>query len=354
MADSTKTLPPGDRAFTVIVAGAGPAGLACATLLARAGVDVLVLDRKKRIGPKPCGGGITWSGLIKRVPESLIDRSFTTQHIRTPWQRFVLGQETPIIATVQRERLGAWMLDQAREAGAVVLTEAPLLEITDREVLARQGDGEPRRFGYRYLVGADGSTSLVRRYLKIATARQGVGVHYRVAGDFRDMEWHLDSSRFENGYGWIFPYRGMASVGAYCDRDRLAPRLLLERLHGWAAALRIDLRGLQPEAGLINFDYRGWRFGNIFLVGDAAGLASGLTGEGMFPAIVSGEAAARTILDPSYGADELASLVRRQKKHRQVLDFSGRNTVLCRLTMETLSLGLRSGLIPIRALEMGL
>ena len=60
--------------FSVIIVGAGPGGLACATLLAGHGLDVLVLEKKPVPGPKVCGGGITWRGLIQRVPESLVDK----------------------------------------------------------------------------------------------------------------------------------------------------------------------------------------------------------------------------------------------------------------------------------------
>ena len=62
-----------------LIVGAGPGGLACATVLAGNGKDVLVTERKKRIGPKVCAGGITWSGLISRVPANLAEKSFPLQ-----------------------------------------------------------------------------------------------------------------------------------------------------------------------------------------------------------------------------------------------------------------------------------
>ena len=67
------------QSFSVIIVGAGPGGLACASLLAEHGVDVLVLERKPKVGPKVCGGGITWEGLIKRIPEHLIEGAFPVQ-----------------------------------------------------------------------------------------------------------------------------------------------------------------------------------------------------------------------------------------------------------------------------------
>jgi geranylgeranyl reductase len=138
----------------------------------------------------------------------------------------------------------------------------------------------------------------------------------------------------------------------YTDGTSLTAKEMLASFHSWAVCRGLNLDGLRPQAGLINYDYAGWRFGNIMLVGDAAGLASGLTGEGMYPAIVSGEAAARSILEPGYQAGDLRMLIRKQQIHRQILAISGKNAVVCSLALELLALGLRFSVIPFSKLEM--
>ena len=335
------------RSYSVIIVGAGPGGLACAKLLAEHGLDVLVLERKTVAGPKVCGGGITWAGLIKRVPGELIDGVFTRQYIRSNCQQTVIKAPDPIVATIRREVLGEWMCSQAREAGAEIKTSCPVHRISPGSVATGQGE-----FGYRYLIGADGSASIVRKYLKLATERIGVGIHFQVPGNFKDMEWHLSDSLFQNGYGWIFPFRDMASVGIYGAKPHNNPRQMLLSLKRWAAIREIPLAGLKPKAGLINFDYRGWRFNNLMLIGDAAGFASGLTGEGMYPALVSGETAARVIIDPDYNCSELQRLIKKQQKHRRIVEFSAKNRLVNIITMEMLILALRLGLIPFSMLEM--
>jgi geranylgeranyl reductase len=335
------------HSFSVIIIGAGPGGLACATLLAEKGLDVLVLEKNAVPGPKVCGGGITWRGLIQRVPESLIDRAFPAQHIRSTLQETVLQSDSPMVATVRREHLGEWMHEQARAAGAVVRTSCRVGKITPNSVETSQGT-----FGYRQLVGADGSRSLVRRYLGIPTEKLGLGIHFRVPGQFEKMEWHLNDTLFGNGYAWIFPFRDMASVGVYGAIPGNSPQRMLQNLKRWAAARNISLNNLKPQGGLINFDYRGWHFGNIMLIGDAAGLASGLTGEGMYQALVSGETAARAFLDPDCDCSELERLIAKQKKHLRVAALSATNRIVNIATMEILLLALRAGIIPFSMLEM--
>ena len=126
----------------VLVVGGGPGGLACATLLAQSGVRVVLAERKPVIGPKVCAGGITWSGLIRHVPATLIEREFPRQHIVTPRQRIVVAEDNPIVATVSREKLGSWMAAQAQEAGATVLSGTRVLHLTSNQQGQKASQGK--------------------------------------------------------------------------------------------------------------------------------------------------------------------------------------------------------------------
>jgi len=335
------------QSFSVIIVGAGPGGLACANLLAEHGMDVLVLERKPKVGPKVCGGGITWKGLIKRVPEHLIESAFPSQHIRSNYQHTIIQSSDPIVATINREVLGEWMCQQAENGGAVIKTSCVVNSIYHDSISTTQGD-----FGYRYLIGADGSNSIVRKHLRLATEKVGVGIHFQVPGNFEKMEWHLNNTLFNNGYGWIFPYQNMASVGIYGAKPYNNPRKMLTNLKQWAKQQKISINGIKPKAGLINFDYRGWRFGNKMLIGDAAGLASGLTGEGMYSALVSGETAARIILDPDHDCHEIQQLIKKQQKHQRIVEISAKHALVNIILMEILILALRTKLLPFSMLEM--
>jgi len=333
--------------YHTIITGAGPAGLACATMLAKSGRKVLVLERNNRVGPKVCAGGITWSGIINRVPADLIERSFQDQHVFTAWQKTIITGKTPLVSTIDRQVLGQWMLQEALEAGAELKTSETVRELSGN--LIRTGR---ETLKFRYLVGADGSSSTVRRLLGIPTDMVGYGINFFVPGNFPDMEWHLNDRFFSNGYAWVFPHKGSASIGAYVSRGVLKPATLLKNFHLWA-----EKRGISPErsrltSALINYDFRGWRFGNCFLAGDAAGLASALTGEGIYPAIVSGEETARAILDQGYKSVAMEKLLRRHALHRRIVLMTSGSRLACRMIMETLVAGLRTGTVPFSALEM--
>ena len=335
------------QSFSVVIVGAGPGGLACARLLAEHGLDVLVLERKNVIGPKVCGGGITWAGLLKRVPEHLVDSAFPSQYISSNYQKTVIQATDPIVATIHREALGKWMQEQAENAGAVVKTSCLVNRIDHDSISTTRGN-----FGYRYLIGADGSTSIVRKHLQLGTEKIGLGIHFQVPGNFKKMEWHLNSRLFNNGYGWIFPYQNMASIGIYGAKPYNNPRKMIASLRQWIKQQKISIDGIKPRAGIINFDYRGWHFGNKMLIGDAAGLASGLTGEGMYSAFVSGETAARIIIDPEYDCRDLKLLIKKQQKHQLIVELSAKHRIVNITLMEILTLALRSGLIPFSVLEM--
>ena len=198
-----------------MVVGGGPGGLACATMLAQQGARVVLAERKPAIGPKVCAGGITWHGLIKHVPAHLIEREFPEQVIVSPRQRIVVAEKNPIIATINRERLGQWMAEQAEAAGVTLLTGTRVagLEHGKRRWNGRMGS--VCISGLTHLVGADGSNSLVRRFLGLPTMAHGHWSQLYAPGEQPRMEWHLHPELFGSGYGWIFPHSAACSIGVY-------------------------------------------------------------------------------------------------------------------------------------------
>jgi len=339
--------------YDVIIIGAGPGGLACAAVTAAQGLSTLVLERKHILGQKVCAGGITWNGLLKKIPLDISEKHFSKQQIVTPYQRVCVSSSTPIIATVNRERLGQKLAEKAIHAGATIRLGCRVLSIEGQSLLSRNAaSGTTERLTFSYLVGADGSSSLVRRHLGLPVEALGIGITYQIPGEFPEMQWHLNSSLFANGYAWVFPHRESASIGGYVDARYMQAQELKTNLLRWGDICGYPLRQNKCSAEFINFDYRGYHFGNIFLVGDAAGLASGLTGEGIYPAIISGETVGNVLACPLGDTTPLKNLIKNQALHRKLVQITGKNKVFATFIPEIVTLCLRLKLLNFSNLEM--
>ena len=150
--------------YDAVIVGAGPAGLACAKMLAQNGKKTLVIERKKRIGPKSCAGGITYNGLLATTPLSIIEKSFSTQLVNSTFQKHIVSEKEPIIATVDREKFGQHMAREATSSGAEIKTATIAQNISSHSLEIKDcHNQEVEKISFDYLVGADGSTSIVRR-----------------------------------------------------------------------------------------------------------------------------------------------------------------------------------------------
>ncbi len=339
--------------YDVIIIGAGPGGLACARITAAHGLKTLVLERKETLGKKVCAGGITWNGLLKKVPEDISERQFFKQHIFTRFQTTCVASPTPIIATVNREKLGREMAGKALQAGAEIRLGCQVTSIQEHHIHCVNKRSTTRdQYSCRYLVGADGSSSLVRRSLGLPVAAAGIGITYQIPGDYPEMEWHLNSSLFANGYAWVFPHRDSVSIGAYVDARRMKASQLKTNLLHWGSKRGYPLMQHKASAELINFDFRGWHFADTFLVGDAAGLASGLTGEGIYPAIISGETIGQYIANPQFDTTVMQNLIKNHRLHTKMVSMTGKNTIFATLISEVIAFCLKKKLLDFSAVEM--
>jgi menaquinone-9 beta-reductase len=307
----------------VVVVGAGPAGCAAATTLARAGRDVVMIDRARFPRDKTCGDGLTVGAL------RLLERLGVEPGAVRSWQevadvviRAPGGREVTITlpagqgtfgVVAQRLDLDAELVDVARRAGVEVLDGHGLEAARDgaeRIVVTAAGVGEIRA---RYAIGADGAWSPLRKALGCQVDgyrgewhafRQYVG---GVSARAQRELWVSFDADLLPGYIWSFPLPdGRANIGfgiSRAGRYRVGEmariwRDVLDRPHV-RAVLGPDA---EPEAS-----HQAWPIparvdgipltaGRALFVGDAAAATDPMTGEGIGQALQTGMLAAEAIL----------------------------------------------------------
>lgn len=303
-----------------LVVGAGPAGLRAAQLLAEAGREVLVLEANPEVGPKTCGGGLSVKAVRELEPLGLpLDAGVrTVAHASfRDGGAFSLHPGPGAVRTLSRRRLGALQAAWARAAGAEVRASTPVSRI-DLEGRTLSAGGRTLR--WRRLIGADGSRSGVRRALGLPSPRTFFAGEFNVPGlRLERLSVEFDSAALASGYFWVFPHEEYTSIGAGGHKGLVPPAAVRPYLERRMAELGVDpgetpYEGATIEVELVGFDFPG----GVHLVGDAAGTASGLTAEGIYAALVTGEEAARRILEPGYLSPKTRAWLRTKRLHDAV------------------------------------
>src|SRR5690349_14320163 len=193
----------------VLIVGGGPAGSSTAHALARAGIDVLVLDRARFPRPKPCAEYLSPQAsriLAEMGALTAVEASGAAQLagmvIRAPNGERIVGEFgrcafrgfTDRGLSVRREVLDTILLDRARAAGARVVEGTRVLDVErDRAgrvtgVRTLSSDGSTSVQHARLVIGADGLRSVIAKRLGLARfarwpRRLALVTHYTGVGD---------------------------------------------------------------------------------------------------------------------------------------------------------------------------
>jgi geranylgeranyl reductase family protein len=299
-------------AFDVIVVGGGPGGSTAAWRLAKAGLRPLVLDAAVFPRVKICAGWVTPEALrdLEVDPDKypLTIQPFDACVLEFEGVRHETDWRTPASYGIIRREFDLYLLERAAAAGADVRWGIRVTEVEQGPdgvtVLTDRG-----RFEAPLVIGAGGHRCPVARALGEVSGREEVVVAQESEtrlppewverlGDFmRAPDLYVEPDL--RGYGWYFPKGDVVNIGIGCTGggDGSLPR----RREALVAALRASGRlpddmPIEPFKGHAYVVRRraprrlsGARF---MLVGDAAGLARDLSGEGIGPAIRSGILAA--------------------------------------------------------------
>ena len=321
-----------------IVVGAGPAGATAALTLARAGVTVRLLDRSNFPRQKPCGGAVSIRAL-QRFPylETELSRIGTHRvsrlHLEGPdGDATVIESGGPAVLLIRRIEFDARLVSLAVDAGAELVGGVDIVQAREHAdsvtLVARDG----RSFSSPIVVAADGVHSVVARRLGL----RGAWAPRSVALDMMEetpqstlraidpsvlwaaygYDWTRSGSLAKTnpeslpapeGYAYVFPKCGHVNVGIGYVLDHF--RMAIDRApYDLQRTLVSDLvdRGVlggdssracfTPFLIPVGGPARQIGRGRVLLAGDAGGFVNGVTAEGIYYAMVSGELAARAIL----------------------------------------------------------
>jgi choline dehydrogenase-like flavoprotein len=135
------------RRHDVIVIGAGPAGSTAAYRLARAGADVLLLDRARFPRDKPCGGGVTGRAarLIPFSIDSVVEHVVTHADLRLRYGRtHARGSGMPLVYMTQRRLLDQHLAERAADAGADFRDGVRVIDVAAADGTVAVSDGSER------------------------------------------------------------------------------------------------------------------------------------------------------------------------------------------------------------------
>ena len=303
----------------VVIIGAGPGGLSAAIELSKSDKRVVLIEKNDKIGPKVCAGGLTTKVAELDYDLEIADKLFSKITLVSQTGSRKIESKKPFVGTINRTKLADIMLQKLKGKTNVEIIKGKPAKIIDNKTVSVGGE----IINFKYLIGADGSNSLVRKYFNVEKKKMLSAMQYWIADPNFDFELIFNKESFGLGYAWVFPHKDRTSIGCGTDISEAAKIDLKSNFHRWLKSKKINIKNARFENYVINYDYRGHEFGNFFLVGDAAGFASGLTGEGMYFAMVSGQEVAKKILDPNYRCDEIKHILKLKRSQERFLKIVG-------------------------------
>ena len=312
------------RATDVFVIGGGPAGLAAAIAARQRGMEVVVADGAEPPIDKACGEGLmpdTLSALRELGVTVDPAEGFAFRGIRFLGERAQVEGSFPFGEGIglRRPVLHQKMIDQAERLGVTLLWKTSVSGLSSEGVIAGG-----KMIETRWVVGADGIRSRVRRWCGLEAAAQprpryAFRRHYRVAPwtDCMEIYWGRNAQAYVTPVGRqdicvvvMSRNAGVRSASIAADFPRLAERLASAEA--------------SPEAGAVTLTsgfervYRD----RVALIGDASGTVDAITGEGLCLSFHQAGALAEAL--------ERGDLRRYQAAHRRL---ARRPTVMGRLLL---------------------
>jgi digeranylgeranylglycerophospholipid reductase len=285
------------EAYDIVIVGAGPAGSSAAQAAAQRGAKVLLIDRRQRIGvPVQCAEFVhqwvaRYASFSSTSVLQTIERMVTHLPDQTSYEMRSPGY------MLDRSLFDKELATSAILSGAQISIGTPVLELSTEGVVVELGT-KKKLIKSKVIIAADGVHSSVAHWVGLPSEKTIVALQYEVVipkpQNHVDIFFHRD---YDGGYAWFFPKGRTANVGVGVipSKTSFLPALLsnlLDTLRKFKRLSTIEI--LSKTGGSIPCNPRERAvFGNVLLVGDAAGHAHPITGAGILNAVTGGNIAGR-------------------------------------------------------------
>ena len=306
----------------VAVVGSGPAGSSAAEILAKAGIETYLFERKLD-NAKPCGGAIPLCMVSEfELPPEIIDRRVRKMKMISPSNVEVdinLENQDEYIGMCRREVLDGFLRDRAASLGANLINGTVFkLDIPNNDSgpytlhyadhSKGEAKGEMKTLKVDLVIGADGANSRIAKAMDAGDYNYAVAFQERIRLPKHKMDFYEDLAEMYVGkdvspdfYAWVFPKYDHVAVGTGTMKDSKASIKHLQAGIRKRAARKLEGGEIiKVEAHPIPEHPRPRRVvGRIALVGDAAGTVTKSSGEGIYFAAKSARMCAETIVETS-------------------------------------------------------
>ena len=314
----------------VAVVGGGPSGSCAAEVLAKAGIQTWLFERKLD-NAKPCGGAIPLCMVSEfDIPEEIIDRKVRNMKMISPSNREVdihLDNQEEYIGMCRREVLDGFLRNRAAQRGAQLINglvtridtgvnrQGPYT-LTYSDYASGEATGVSRSLEVDLIIGADGANSRVAKAMDAGDYNVAIAFQERIRLPAQEMKYYEDLAEMYVGtdvspdfYAWVFPKYDHVAVGTgTMQNNQSLIKGLQEGIRERAKKRLVNGEVIKVEAHPIPEHPRPRRVvGRMALVGDAAGYVTKSSGEGIYFAAKSGRMCAEQIVESSQNGQRIPS-----------------------------------------------
>ncbi len=284
----------------VLVIGAGPAGSTTARCIAKDGLDVVLIDKRKELGvPVQCAEHIPFQvAYFTDSKKEIIAQKINYMHTVMPNGDVTVTESKGYI--IHRDLFDKHLAEKAEEMGTHIFTKTEALGIHRNKVKIREGKQE-QFISPKIIVDASGPKSVTGKTLGIFNTT------YIYANQFsmplkekRDFTEVYFRKYIPGGYGWLFPKDDVCNVGVgvslkFGIPPREALKIFVKELVKQDIISNQKLAimaGMIPAGGLLTLHKE-----EILFVGDAAGQCHSITGAGIPFALLCGQLAGKYVVE---------------------------------------------------------